>query len=355
LLAELVLPQGEEVSYVLTVVRVTPEHPLVVSLAYTDAPAPLSASGVLTNDLDLRVEVIPLNASAAQVEQSRDPAVLDQIPRLHNFSTTWWGNAIEGGDPHSNHEQFRLERFGPCEVVVTVRAKRIGNSSFLPGGDPRMQGCQSFALVAVGHLATDPMFQHPLVPTPNPLPQDICGRQRTEVEVAEESGLMQLLIIIIASVVSCLALTLLAYLLYFLRRRRQAEAAQSGSDAKPRTQHPWAHARSRFLENHHQESQYLTSVAFDRSLSICVPLAPTPLSHHSLPLRSCTPASPSRYRSVGRPLDLSFYCRYQHSSDRTKPGRCTRARAVSIWCVRRARITSCLTCRPATLTPPIKA
>ena len=145
---------------------------------------------------------------------------------------------------------------------MTVRARRIGNSSFLPSKDPRMQGCQSFALVAIGHFATDPLYQHKLFSTPDPLPTDICGRRAPEEDAAEEDGLFQILIIIIVAVASCLLISLLAYCLYFLRRRRRAERAKALEQGT--------------------ETQYLTSVAFDRSLSVrlslsvCLPPGPTP-------------------------------------------------------------------------------
>lgn len=75
------------------------------------------------------------------------------------------------------------------------------------------------ACTFIGHFATHPLFQHPLVTSPDPLPIGICGRQEAADLIQPADDLLATILwIILASVASCVALCCAAYALYSLRR-----------------------------------------------------------------------------------------------------------------------------------------
>ena len=80
----------------------TAQDPLVVTLVYTDPPGKLQNGSVLVNDLDLIVDVTPILADMAGVEDT------DALPRDRAGGLRFYGNEAAGGDRVNNAEQVRL-------------------------------------------------------------------------------------------------------------------------------------------------------------------------------------------------------------------------------------------------------
>jgi hypothetical protein len=275
------IAENETMSYNLTIIRATTDNPVSITLAYTDAPAPLSAADVIVNDLDLMVTVTPIKvASYEKMEEIGFPSSLemasemDALPRLRENSFVVWGNSLDGGDPHNNNEQVRLETLGPSEVVATIRAKRVANASGSLLSE--MQGCATFALVVTGHLATASDFHHQVITTPNPLPVDKCGR-RNVATLKTKSETINWLIILIYVVSGILFLLVVVGLNWARLRFRWRQFAKNHllGNADPSTSRDIKTTNQHLLtnlerdDNVHSESQYVSDCLPDRLTPQC--------------------------------------------------------------------------------------
>ena len=242
------LAENETISYNLTILGASMQDPLVITMTFTDPPGELSRGDVLVNDLDLVVTVIPILAPSPDLVRDEP----DKLKRNRNMSVTYWGNEQTGGDRHNTAEQVRVAFFGPAEVIVTIRAKRVvvghelryppsrqiklkqptkdanktaveANKTGTTGESSTRPACQSFALVITGDLQHLPGSVLPLTSSPLPLTRGICGRPDPPPDQAPSrlSSTQILLIIIACSVVGALVMCVFLMALFYRRGKRK--------------------------------------------------------------------------------------------------------------------------------------
>ena len=242
------LAENETISYNLTILGASMQDPLVITMTFTDPPGELSRGDVLVNDLDLVITIIPILAPSPDLVRDEP----DKFKRNRNMSVTYWGNEQTGGDRHNTAEQVRVNSFGPAEVIVTIKAKRVvvghelryppsrqikskpttkdanktavaANKTGTTGESSTRPACQTFALVITGDLLHLPGSNLPLTSSSLPLPPGICGRPDPPPDQATSrlTSTQILLIIIACSVVGALAMCIFLMALYYWRGKRK--------------------------------------------------------------------------------------------------------------------------------------
>jgi len=210
------ISQNESFVYTFRILGASPQHPLVITMVFTDPVGALGASTVMVNDLDLRVQSAPLKVTdddgtelgwTGEAEnRTFSAASLSVDP--NKTSTLYYGNAVAGGDPGNNAEIVRLKESQPAEIQAIVYGRRIADS--LPGSDGP---CQPFALVISGQLDLDVAAEPILLSTnPEELELGICGRQPKKPPPPKKGlALWQILLIALGAMLGMLLLIFISY------------------------------------------------------------------------------------------------------------------------------------------------
>ena len=210
------ISQNESFIYTFRILGASPQHPLVVSMVFTDPVGALGASTVMVNDLDLSVLYSPLKVKTDDgtelgwtgEAENRTFSTASLKMDSNRTATLYFGNNIPGGDPGNNAEVVRLKTAEPAEIQAIVYGRRIADS--LPGSEGP---CQPFALVLTGQLDLDVAAKPiPFSTVPKQLELGICGRRPKQPPPKLEGlALWQIILIALGAMVGLLLIIFISY------------------------------------------------------------------------------------------------------------------------------------------------